>query len=914
MTHPDFDAWSLAAALGLDPYRSGEGEARIRCPNGCDASSRRGEYEATTRVAKDDRHGAWKCYKCEGAGHLLQLAESDGLDVAGVKRLELPPEPAPPKNPIDMARAWKGLLEVKPRFIGEIERYFLDRGWPLEIAELAAGLDDLAWAPHKPIGAKDADRLASHARWADRPLLFVVRDEEGNPRSAYRRTVTGEDPKAKACSRTHAPAERPHLYGHLRAWAQAAKEGQVVVLVEGEPDFALASALCKLEGSPIGAALGVPSAGHLPKAAEAAARALSGVGAIAPRVVVIPHLGDTGKTEAAMDKGLKMMTSAAWVLRKRARALVSTLHVRPLASGKGDLSDVLERRDLDAVLEQLAEVAPLRLGPEDHSWDYADELVHSTPSGESRVATSCWPVSLTWTVETGQYGLRYRYVTRDGAVRHGHTSASAWMDRSASQTAGREAADAGVQVHTNKGSDFVEALGRWADWHPSPPQRALSIRPGWHLGDGQVYVNGDAVHGAPWFYGGPDFRSKRKGTLEGWQEGVRELATTPALKLALGLAFASPLIEPLRRDLFMVHIAGASRSGKSRAGFLAATVWYDSADYVPYNGTIKGMTLRVEGYNGALLVLDELKEIEAGPLGQLIHTITDGRSRTLAQRTGDAIQQIRHWHLLAISSGEVTMAERLGEDAQGGHGVRAIDVRIERGEATESRQHAQAIDRFRTRHYGLAGDAWVAHLRELDDEGWQDIARRAEDLGESLDAQVEGDPEAGSIVHSLALCAAALEVASLVGVLGSPFGPQDAKDLVTWALSRVKLERGRVTSPETRALQALIEAYEAQPGAFPREAEYRDAKRSSAVVGIAEEAWGASGPVPQSQGVSGRIFTTEGMLKKSGLLARAGVGPRAFLDWCRAEAIGDGGRAFKLGGVKRRWHCLDLTTWNTSET
>lgn len=910
-----FDAVGLARELSLDPERASGGECRIRCPLGCDDGRRRGDFGASLHVAADDRCGLWSCNRCNNGGHLAVFA-GRGWE----------PSPAPPdawqpedrSQAIDMPKAWASLEAVRYRHAGEIRRWATARGWEEEIAAAVAESPDVAWAGPNPIGCEAGDRLRDHAVYAQRPLLVVIRDAQGAPVSAMRRcaerTPSDGQAKSKASARRFCPTDSSPIFGSIPE-AVAALEGgaTALLIVEGEPDYLAAQALARLGRlGEIRAVLGVPAAHALRGLGEALGRALVEAGRTRARIVLVPHLGDTGRQEAQVDKGLKAMQRLGAALTfGDARALVSTCHLRPLVSGKADLADVMERRGSLDLARQLREVVPRIVTDGVASWVWSDDLRWEGAETTNLLARRCWPVSLTRRVEGGEHGLRYRYVTAQGAVRYGVLSAASWADKNAAQSAGRAAAEAGVEILAGHGADWAMALGQWAGRERRHATVAVVSRPGWHRDDvGQpVYVNGANVLGADWIYEGEEARSMRAGTLEDWRRGVAELGNTSGLLLSLGCSLAGALVEPLSLPLFMVHLAGRSSSGKTSAGRLAAAVWTSPREVLTYNGTGKGLTLATEAYNGACVVLDEIKEISPQDLAKVIHTITDGRSRTMAQQTGDRIRDVRRWALTGVSTGEITVAEALGTQAQGGQAVRAIDLRVELGEVTRDAAHAVALARWLERNHGVLGDVWVERLRGWDDARWMGLMREVDSLADII--AVQDDPELGRVVRSLALCCQALVEAR--EWLGLELDRTYAEQLLRWAVERVRVERGAVTSPETRALRSLRELIESAPALFPDENAYRSGQ-TQRVVGVwlldGHQDDGSPFPKPCP---SGALAVTEGTLKACEALKGAGVGPRAFLAWLHAQGLSDGGSWRRVGGKGGRWHRLDLDACNTSE-
>jgi hypothetical protein len=507
------------------------------------------------------------------------------------------------------------------------------------------------------------------------------------------------------------------------------------------------------------------------------------------------------------------------------------------------------------------------------------------------VARSLYPIARTMDAEDGAHGVVYRYRTHQGQVAEAVCGAEAWCgDRGAASEFAREVAAAGVQLVPTRGALLAQALGEWHLRVTGAPTTTTVQRSGWHADD-TVYVNGPSVHGADWVYQGHALRGKSRGTLEEWARGASVIARTPGLLLALGVALSGALIGPLGRSGWLLHLAGASTAGKTRAARLAASVWYNPDHAASWNGTANGIENTLQSFSGACVVLDEIKEARPYHVGEVVHRISDNMGRVRSNRTGSGNLPQRTWALTGISTGEVTVADYMGFGAQGGHLVRAVDLVCERGDCTESAAHADEIDALIRGQYGTAGDAWAAYLVTNPGRMAQ-VAATADAL--AADASHMGtDPEARRILRQIALAAACLIEVSRAGVWKANLREGQeievlAAKVIEWAMGRIVEERGGATSPEKRGWRTLVQLMESRPACFPQDVDLGQARE---VFGV----WSA-----------GKMYVTEGMLKDCKPFMEAGVSPRRFIAWCvedgRAARIEQG----RIGGMKARWVSLHV--------
>lgn len=300
----------------------------------------------------------WHCHKCGAGGGAAKLrALTNGATPTTPRPGEALPKTAGAK--VNVARAFAELAAMPGWSKPDVRAWAERRGWP---AELLPGLDRLpVFALPANITilatAPTAKRLA--AKVPDgRRILFVQYDAAGVPRTGRARFLAGgEGPKSKALSSAvvgdSAGWGGVSTLGRIPDAVAAARRGETVYMVEGEPDWALLSIYLDRQKS--GAVLGATSAGELGKVAAALRAALEAAGARRARVVLIPDQ-DRPKEGAEHGVGVAGMLGAALALK--GAAAVWWIDV-PTVDGKGDLADAVEHgAELAAILATAREIHP----------------------------------------------------------------------------------------------------------------------------------------------------------------------------------------------------------------------------------------------------------------------------------------------------------------------------------------------------------------------------------------------------------------------------------------------------------------------------------------------------------------------------------------------------------------------------
>ena len=135
-----------------------------------------------------------------------------------------------------------------------------------------------------------------------------------------------------------------------------------------------------------------------------------------------------------------------------------------------------------------------------------------------------------------------------------------------------------------------------------------------------------------------------------------------------------------------LHLRGGSSIGKSTALFVAGSVWGGS----PLNGYVRQWRATDNGLEGVavahcdtLLCLDELSQIDARAAGAVAYMLANGAGKARASRSGESRAPM-HWRSLFLSSGEISLADKLAEDGRNislaaGQQVRVIDIPADAG-------------------------------------------------------------------------------------------------------------------------------------------------------------------------------------------------------------------------------------------
>ena len=261
----------------------------------------------------------------------------------------------------------------------------------------------------------------------------------------------------------------------------------------------------------------------------------------------------------------------------------------------------------------------------------------------------------------------------------------------------------------------------------------LVRRTGWYGPDPDfsAFVLPDATIGPPLaeavrFDGGalPGPKLARKGTLDGWKEGVaRPAIGNSRLGLAILVALAAPLLRIVGQESAGLHLRGGSSVGKTTALRVAASVW--GAELFNWRTTDNGLEATATSHNDLLLALDEIGQAEPKVMAAVAYMLANGRGKSRMSTDRVAIQSTT-WRLLFLSTGETSLGEMIkpgGGQVMAGQEVRFLDLPADAGqnlglfdrlpeECPSAAAFAEQIRTATESETGSAGRAFVQWLME----------------------------------------------------------------------------------------------------------------------------------------------------------------------------------------------------------
>ena len=267
--------------------------------------------------------------------------------------------------------------------------------------------------------------------------------------------------------------------------------------------------------------------------------------------------------------------------------------------------------------------------------------------------------------------------------------------------------DSGIEVNSENARNLViylsDVISR--NLHRIPRKDAKSVM-GWIGEEFAPYTNSIT------FDGDENYKHlfnaiSCKGSLQDWIDFCKPLRENLQMRLMMAASFASPCIELVGENPFVLHMYGKTGGGKTVSLMVAMSIWGDPSMGEltrTMNMTNNSMMATAAFLKNIPFAGDELQTIKNrwANYDQLIMQVTEGIDR--GRMSFDKLNELKSWKCAFLFTGE----ENCVKHGSGGGVVnRVIAVEIE-GKLVEN---GNVSVNFVKQHYGNAGKAFIDVLR-----------------------------------------------------------------------------------------------------------------------------------------------------------------------------------------------------------
>ena len=253
------------------------------------------------------------------------------------------------------------------------------------------------------------------------------------------------------------------------------------------------------------------------------------------------------------------------------------------------------------------------------------------------------------------------------------------------------------------------------------------------------------------FDGADDFRSiynaiSSKGSVLKWRQTIKELRKHKVIKMLMATTLASPLLEKLNLQPYMVNLwSSLSGNGKTLSCMVAMSIWGN-----PEIGALRLSSNNTQNYYSVVAsfmrnftcYFDELQIVKRSKyldLESLVMDLCNGTEKGRLNKNSQA-KQVKVWfNNFLFTSNDRLVKENAGEQVYN----RVIDIEI--GEKII--ENGQDIARVIKENYGFAGKEYIKYIQKI---GFDVIFERFKNINkEILDKTKATDKQASSLASIL---------------------------------------------------------------------------------------------------------------------------------------------------------------------
>lgn len=331
------------------------------------------------------------------------------------------------------------------------------------------------------------------------------------------------------------------------------------------------------------------------------------------------------------------------------------------------------------------------------------------------------------------WGRLLAFADRDD-VRHEWAASMAEISRGMAGEVISTLAAMGLEVPTSA-RDKAKLIDYITTAKPNTACRCVS-RIGW---DGDTFVLPENTFSATNDIAGNNARSNERvlfqhdggdfshtyrtgGTLDDWKALIAApCAGNSRLVLALSCAFAGPLLSLASEESGGFHLRGGSSLGKSTALEVAASVWGGGGlkgNVQTWRATANGLEAIAARHCDAFLALDELGQADGRAAGEAAYLLANGQGKARANRKG-SVRTAAEWNVIFLSSGELSLADKIASDGFGKRAMAGQEVRI----IDLPADAAEGLGLFETLHDWQSPAKLADHLKRASKEFYGEASR-----------------------------------------------------------------------------------------------------------------------------------------------------------------------------------------------
>jgi hypothetical protein len=263
-------------------------------------------------------------------------------------------------------------------------------------------------------------------------------------------------------------------------------------------------------------------------------------------------------------------------------------------------------------------------------------------------------------------------------------------------------------------------------------RHAQSPDPVFVLGDGQIKADGTFIPGgtAEWLKELKEFASAT-GELSKWREAfeVNLKYSLPAYQYTMMLGFASPLFALTPYSGMMFNLLGGGGIGKSTTLKFMTSIWgKPTFTHILQKDNSIPVFNKIGYLNSLPVAYDEITNLPADSTAELAYSITEGRGKERADRSGNTKTNHVHWSTILVSCSNLSLYEKIGLAKKGNiaPAYRIFETTIMGGVDKDNRIKIEEALRVLNQNYGVAGRMFMQYVVANNKEIIEELVREEE--------------------------------------------------------------------------------------------------------------------------------------------------------------------------------------------
>jgi uncharacterized protein (DUF927 family) len=262
----------------------------------------------------------------------------------------------------------------------------------------------------------------------------------------------------------------------------------------------------------------------------------------------------------------------------------------------------------------------------------------------------------------------------------------------------------GVLVNSNNAKLLVQYLYDYEAVNSSLiPLQYMTNKLGWYKDKFIPFEDNIVVL----FNGGIFEGLNTAGTFQEWQQGIQQFRFNEAFRFIMAASFTAPLLNLLNQRIFLIHLWGDSRSGKTATLKAALSIWGNPDDLVvTFNATKVGLEKIANFYNDLPIGIDERQVANNQEfIENLVYMLSLGKGKLRGSK-GGGLQPLSTWHTVILSTGEEPLSSTTSNE---GVFTRTIEINLK---PFDNEEQARACYEVIQSNYGWAGREWIKAIQQ----------------------------------------------------------------------------------------------------------------------------------------------------------------------------------------------------------